>query len=107
VSTWIVYGTLIRAIDGDTVVADLDLGWKVWFRDVRIRLEGINAPERGKPGATEATAELQAFEGERIKVASHSVDKYGRVLATVTVLNGEIDLSDHMLDGGFAEIYEL
>ena len=33
-----------RVVDGDTVDADLDLGFKV-FTKQRIRLYGINAPE--------------------------------------------------------------
>ena len=40
---------ITRVIDGDTFVADVDLGFKVWMRNVTFRLYGVNTPEvRGK-----------------------------------------------------------
>lgn len=36
---------LVRVIDGDTVVLDVDLGCDVWIRNQHCRLIGINAPE--------------------------------------------------------------
>ena len=40
---------LVRVIDGDTVVIDIDLGFQVTLRNQTCRLLGINAPEvRGK-----------------------------------------------------------
>ena len=35
---------LIRVIDGDTIVADIDLGFNMILRDQHIRLTGINTP---------------------------------------------------------------
>jgi endonuclease YncB( thermonuclease family) len=32
--------------DGDTVTADIDLGFSTWLHDQKLRLYGINAPER-------------------------------------------------------------
>ena len=37
--------TITRVIDGDTVVADIDLGFHTWRRDVYLRLARVNAPE--------------------------------------------------------------
>ena len=34
-----------RVVDGDTVDVDIDLGFKVWLYDQRIRLLGIDTPE--------------------------------------------------------------
>ena len=40
---------LVRVIDGDTVVLDIDLGFNITLRSQTCRLLGINAPEvRGK-----------------------------------------------------------
>lgn len=40
---------ITRVIDGDTVVADIDLGFFVWHREQRLRLNRIDADEiRGK-----------------------------------------------------------
>lgn len=36
---------LVRVIDGDTVVLDIDLGCESWLRGQHCRLLGINAPE--------------------------------------------------------------
>jgi hypothetical protein len=53
---WLVHAAVARVIDGDTVVMDLDLGWHTWRKNESVRLAGIDTPERGKPGAGEATA---------------------------------------------------
>ncbi len=36
---------VVRVIDGDTLVLDIDLGFSIVMRRQRIRLFGINAPE--------------------------------------------------------------
>ena len=36
---------IIAVIDGDTIEVDFDLGFGVWLRKQRIRLEGIDTPE--------------------------------------------------------------
>lgn len=35
-----------RVIDGDTVVADIDLGFNLWLHDIRLRFLGIDTPEK-------------------------------------------------------------
>lgn len=89
---WTVPGRITRVIDGDTLVADLDLGWGVWRVGTHIRLAGINCPEMSVPAGQAARQYvidlLQAFgsaaEFVPVMVVSHSLDKYGRVLADVT-----------------------
>lgn len=36
---------ITRVIDGDTIVADIDLGFYTWRREEHLRLIGIDAPE--------------------------------------------------------------
>lgn len=36
----------IRVIDGDTFVADWDMGGKIWLRDTHFRIRGIDAPDK-------------------------------------------------------------
>ena len=36
---------LLKVIDGDTIEVDFDLGFGVWLRNQRIRLNGIDTPE--------------------------------------------------------------
>ena len=37
---------LVRVVDGDTVDVDIDLGFGVWLRNQRIRIYGIDTPEK-------------------------------------------------------------
>jgi hypothetical protein len=46
---WLVHAVIVRVIDGDTVVVNMDLGWHTWRHDEHVRLNGIDAPERTDP----------------------------------------------------------
>lgn len=53
---------LVRVIDGDTVVLNVDLGFETWLHNQTIRLYGIDTPEmRGeeRPEGEKAKAWLQ------------------------------------------------
>jgi micrococcal nuclease len=82
---WTVPATVVRVIDGDTLQADLDLGWGVILRKATIRVADINCPElstaAGVTAAARTTALLPA--GTPVQVISHKRDKYGRVLASI------------------------
>ncbi len=43
---WLVHAVIVRVIDGDTVVAHLDLGWHTLRHGEHVRLSGIDTPER-------------------------------------------------------------
>ena len=47
-----------RVVDGDTVDVVVDVGFTT-TRLERLRLRGVNTPERGEPGWAEATAFLR------------------------------------------------
>lgn len=36
---------IVEVIDGDTVDVDIDLGFGVWMRSERIRIQGVDTPE--------------------------------------------------------------
>src|SRR6056300_1897940 len=36
---------LLKAVDGDTVDVDIDLGFGIWLRNERVRIMGIDTPE--------------------------------------------------------------
>ena len=36
---------VIKVVDGDTIEVNFDLGFGVWYRNQRIRLNGIDTPE--------------------------------------------------------------
>jgi micrococcal nuclease len=86
----------VRIVDGDTVDAMVDLGFKT-FKKVRIRLYGFNAPEsrtrdleekkRGLAAKARLIELLDSIDNE-FTLISHGVGKFGRCL-------GEIMLNDH------------
>lgn len=73
----IITGRVVRVVDGDT----LDLA--VRGHPVRIRLLGIDAPERGQPGWTTARDRLASRLGPRARciIGPKPRDAFGRVLA--------------------------
>lgn len=36
---------IVEVIDGDTIVADIDLGFRIWLRHESLRLWGVDTPE--------------------------------------------------------------
>ena len=107
-----------RIIDGDSLVVDFDLGLNVWLKDQHIRLYAINTPEiRGpeRPEGLKAKMRLQTIADTAAEVIIETykdkTGKYGRWLGTVWVrqLGQEkfADANQMLLDGGFAEPYNL
>jgi micrococcal nuclease len=52
--------TMTRVIDGDTCVCQVDLGFEV-FVSLKIRIRGVDTPERGEDGWLEAGQFLRQF----------------------------------------------
>lgn len=105
--TWTFYAHVVRVVDGDTFVADLDLGLDTWRMSARVRLAHIDAPPiDSAPG-------LQALQGLTDLLASSVVrvvsmdyqERYGRILATVTLPDGR-DAGTVLIDEGFARAWE-
>jgi endonuclease YncB( thermonuclease family) len=102
-----VAATLIRVIDGDTLIVRA----RVWLDlevVTRVRLRGVNAPElrardeeeRGRAEAARAFVAALA-EGATLTLTEIGQDKYGgRVVARVAV--GGEDLGASLLAGGHA-----
>lgn len=98
---------LLRVIDGDTVELEVDAGFRLTYRD-SFRLARINAPERNKPGGSEAKAHLEKLLNNGIsRLQTARRDKYGRWLAEVYFLvdSGEMNASDAMRMDGHAILY--
>lgn len=68
---------------------------------VRIRLAGIDAPERGQPYSQQSKASLEAFLGSgELSLQAIKVDRFDRWIARVE-LNGQ-DAGEHQIRHGFA-----
>lgn len=83
--------TVVRVVDGDTLIVSIPDPRDTARRDTRVRLWGIDAPELARDGnptqpfALDATERLRALvEGREITLRlepARSRDRYGRVLA--------------------------
>lgn len=94
---------LIRVIDGDTIEADIDLGFDIHYI-AKIRLAGINAPEMKTPQGAPAKEYLASLVTNRVLVVTTKLnkefEKYGRVLGEITI-NG-FSVNQQMITEGFA-----
>jgi endonuclease YncB( thermonuclease family) len=67
-----------RVIDGDTFTTG--------SRKNPVRLANVDAPEKGRPGAAKATADLRKLiGGEEVTINTVARDKFGRSVANVKV----------------------
>lgn len=92
---------VIRVIDGDTLVLNIDVGFRM-FAEMPIRLYGINAPERGKEGWAESKDKVWDLIGDgnvTVEIFKNP-EKYGRWLGIV-YYQGE-NLNEFMVAGGYA-----
>ena len=77
---------IIVVIDGDTVVAVDRKGVQR-----RIRVHGIDAPEKGQRGSSEATAELKRLVLDKwVRVRWRGRDKHRRFLARLRCEDGDV-----------------
>jgi len=95
-------GVCERVIDGDTLLVAIDLGFDVWVKQ-RIRLRGINCPERGSDAGTRATAfvEERIVSGTTLIIQTFAIDIHGRYVADIFYLNGETNKEKIFRDGRF------
>ena len=86
---------IIKVIDGDTIETSLG----------KVRLLGINSPEKGEKGYKEAKNFLSQFEGEEAELISlgENKDQYGRLLRYVFC--GDRFLNKEVLEKGLGHVY--
>ena len=108
---------ITRVVDGDTVVADIDLGCGVWIRGERLRLYGVDAPEvRGvaDPGPGHAAAaaleKLIRDAGADVLIRTHKDErgKFGRYLVElwpVEPAEGGPSFNERLIAQGYAVPY--
>jgi len=106
---------IIRVIDGDTLVALIDVGFHTHVKST-LRLYGINTPEKRtkdleekKKGiaATDRVMDLLKQCNNKVRIKSHGLGKFGRCLAEVqlSVKDNPINLNRTLIAEGHAEDY--
>lgn len=89
----------VRAVDGDTVVMRYPDGVLL-----HVRLARIDCPERGQPGAAEATAATVAWcrAAERLRLDYHTHDRWNRPVCDLYRDADPVSLSAYLLAAGLA-----
>ena len=102
---------LVRVIDGDTIIVDIDLGFSTYLKNQKVRLAGIDTPESRTRNLIEKALGLEAKErliklcGRRLKLLSYGTDKYGRILG-VPHTEDDKDICQILIDEGHAILYD-
>jgi endonuclease YncB( thermonuclease family) len=92
-----IHGKVIKIVDGDTY--DILLYGNI---TKRIRMEGIDAPERGMPFYKVSKDYLAGLcFGQNVRIAQTGLDRYGRMLAKTFLSNGN-ELGMQMIIAGYA-----
>ncbi len=91
----VLIGRVTRIVDGDTIDVQLDSGV------IRVRMQGIDTPERGQPMFTEASAALRDLVGDKpVELLPSGQFSFERMVARVYA-DGN-DVNAEMIKGGFA-----
>lgn len=107
--------SIIKVVDGDTVDADIDLGFDI-FLSKRVRLAGIDTPESRTRDLEEKKLGLDAKEWlkKHLKDARDivirtekpdSTEKYGRIIGHIFIDAEEESLNNQMITEGYALPY--
>ena len=108
--------TISKVVDGDTIDADIDLGFDISLSK-RIRLAGIDTPESRTTNIKEKAMGLESkewlkktLEGAKdilIKTElPDSTEKYGRIIGHLFINGQETSLNNQMIAEGYALAYD-
>ena len=106
---------ITRVVDGDTVDAEVDLGFDTFIKD-RIRLMGIDTPESRTRNKKEKALGLaaKAYLKEllkknkgniRLRTSKEGKGKFGRILGTLLIYDGKTSVNQMLIDEGHARDY--
>ncbi|EAU5406686.1 chromosome partitioning protein ParB, partial [Salmonella enterica] len=92
-------GLVVRVLDGDTIEVVHDNGEKS-----RIRLTGIDAPEKKQPFVQRSRQSLSELVSQKhVYITGHEFDRYNRLLGTVW--SGRTDINAAQIHRGMAWAY--
>lgn len=92
-------GQVINIADGDNITVVIDKQW------VRVRLAGVDAPEKNQPFGTRSRQSLSDLcFWQQVVVTPRGKDQYGRMFAKVRC--GEVDAGVEQVKRGMAWVYD-
>jgi micrococcal nuclease len=103
---------IVKIVDGDTVDIVLDLGFDV-YRKERVRINRVDTPESNSKDVNEKKLAVEAknyvstwmINQKKIRIKTLKDDKYGRLLGEFYG-DGDVCLSDLLINGGYAWAYD-
>lgn len=103
---------ILNVVDGDTVDALIDLGFKVTIT-LRLRFNGIDTSElhSSDPELRERANKAKAFVTENllnkeVVLQTYKADKYGRYLADIYLIDDTVSINTKLLNEGLAVVYK-
>ena len=91
-------GRVVKVFDGDTLELLVDQ------KTIRVRVSGIDTPERGQPWANRSKQALaDRVAGKEVRVIQVDVDRYGRTVGEVYADN--VCVGCELVRGGHAWVY--
>lgn len=94
----VLVGNVIKIVDGDTIDVQLSSG------PIRVRLHGVDTPERGQPWGKESTAALTALVmGKEVDIEPFSQDRYERMIGIIYL--GDLNVNLELVKRGHAWAY--
>ena len=89
-------GKVVGITDGDTIKV-----LSQEYIEVKIRLYGIDTPEKGQAYGQAATKYLSEYvAGESVEVQPMDTDRYGRTVAII--YQGDLNINEEMVRAGYA-----
>ena len=105
---------VLRVVDGDTIDAQIDLGFKI-HHNIRIRVYGLNTPEvrtrdleeKAKGKAASARMKEILHNADRVTLKSLGVGKFGRCLGVLTVEEDDTtyNVAEQLIEEGHGVAY--
>ena len=103
---------IVRVIDGDSIILDIDLGFGLWIHGESIRLFGVDCPECRSRDKEEKAAGLAAkdfvkrllHDGGTYTLTTREKGKFGRYLGTI-YLTEETSINDALVKERLAVPY--
>jgi len=103
---------IVRVIDGDSIILDIDLGFGLWIHGESIRLFGVDCPECRSRDKEEKAAGLAAkdfvkrllHDGGTYTLTTKEKGKFGRYLGTI-YLTEETSINDALVKERLAVPY--